>query len=140
MTSKKLLIPSGLLSMVLCAFMPWRAPDVFKNYDEAESDGKDKQFLIAGLILFFGISIFRNVGFENASLVSLVMAMSIGVVVPMLFSFPAALVFAGVSIGVDFALLILLVVGQRLDPWAMGAWEILALVLSYFFVWRSKRG
>lgn len=125
--------------MLRCAFMPWRAPSVFNTYERAASVDLDKVFIASGLALFFSMSILRNVVFGQSGLIPLIIMMSIVVIIPMLISFPGALVLAGVSIGVDVLLLVLFIFGVSLHHWVVGAWEIAALCLSYFFVWRANR-
>lgn len=139
MKSSLPVIPAGLLAMIRCAFMPWRAPSVFTAYERANAANLGKAFLAAGLALFFAVSVLRNVGFEHRPLIPLLIKMIIVVIVPMLISFPGALVLAGVSIGVDALLLVLFILGISPHPGIVGVWEIGALCLCYFFVWRARR-
>lgn len=132
-------LPAGLLAMLKCAFVPWRAPDVFRAHEKAVDQGCAKAFMLSGLAMFFVAGVLRNVAFEGNGVMSVVIMMAVAVIIPMLVSYPGALVLAGVSAGADLLLLTLSLIGLGLPSWFDGAWELTALVVAYFSVWRFTR-
>lgn len=133
------LVATGLKAMLRCAFLPWRALDIFHAYQKSASQGQGQAMLLAGLGLFFAAGLLRSVVFGGHAPLTVLIMMGLVVAIPMIFSYPGALVLAGISAGVDGVLLTLSLMGWNVPHWFDGIWELAALVVAYFYVWRSKR-
>lgn len=129
----------GLGATLRCSIAPWTSPTVFKTYDQATADGAGKDYLVLGMLLYFGAGFMRHVAFGAVDPLMLLLMMTAVVSVPLLISYPAALIVGGVSAAIDGILLCVNLVGFHVPNIVDGGWQLAASAVSLLFGYIYRR-